>query len=278
MPLHSHRDYFQLMVIVSGGGMGLVQRARFPLRIGQLLFLRPGRAHGLQAGPQGTLRTLDTKFRIRHRVLREACRRLPAVLAEPDRRIVPLLEAMHAEAQRAGQLSAEICGTLLTQILLFLLQHGAKRVTSAVPYADAASEHDLGGRVHRFLSDHCDAKITQRSLSQTFRYSYRHLHALYRRGHGESPLHALKRLRVERAKQLIHYSDYELKQIAKLTGFATVHHFTRVFTSHVGTSPARWRDQDSIARRRELVIHPGFVNKHLVNSEANRPQLDLPVG
>ena len=78
------------------------------------------------------MRTLDIKFNIGNPALRRACNRLASVHRHPDRRIVPLVEAIHAEAQRADPYSADLCRVLLTQVLLLILR-GTPQPTPEVP-------------------------------------------------------------------------------------------------------------------------------------------------
>lgn len=264
LPAHAHRDYFQFMVIASAdGGEAVIEGVRYPLTTGQILFFPPNRMHGLQPGTSQPVRTLDIKFKIVNPALRRACCRVASVHAQPDRRIAPLVEMIHAEAQRADEHSADLCRTLLTQVLLLILRGSTEpKADIALPSDFDDRGSDVPSRVHRYLRDRCDEAISQRSLSETFCFSYHHLHALYRDRFGESPLRALRRFRIERAMQLIRYSDYGMQEIAKHCGFSTVHHFTRVFASVTGASPARWRNQDRDAR--DVVIHPGFVNRILV--------------
>jgi transcriptional regulator GlxA family with amidase domain len=62
---------------------------------------------------------------------------------------------------------------------------------------------------------------------------------------------------------LIRYSDYELKRIAEMTGFATVHHFTRIFTKLAGLPPGQWRHHERSSGSEDVVLQPGFVNRAL---------------
>jgi AraC-like DNA-binding protein len=264
LPAHAHAHYFQLIWIITGEGHALIDGARVPLQPNQLLFLRPGLQHGLETSPHATVRTLDTKFRIHRASLRRACRQLEAVHLHVDRRVSALLEAMHAEADQPGTLVSEISQTLLVHALLLLLRKDAPPSTAKTfPAAGRSDPSDLCDRLGQYLSEHCAEKIDQRTLSDALHYSYRHLHAVWLTRHDESPLQALWKYRVERAKHMIRYSDYELKRVAELSGFLTIHHFTRVFTRIAGTSPARWREQERHSIRRDLVLQPGFVNRPL---------------
>jgi len=265
LPPHTHRDYFQLILILSGTGEACIGKAHLLFQSGHLLFIRPRLRHGLTAGTTETVRTLDTKFKIRQPALRRACSQLDSVRRGVEPSVVSLLEAMHAEARRHDPLANEVCQTLLTQLLLSLLRKepGPGKTATAVATQPGEGDSDLCGRMERFLRANCDRAIDQRILSEALHYSYRHLHGVWRKRHRESPLQALWDYRVDRATHLIRFSDYELKRIAELTGFASVHHFTRVFSRITGVSPARWRERERQGIRQDIAISPGFINPAL---------------
>ena len=262
LPLHAHEDYFQIIYVQSGTGEALIGSSRRPFAAGHLLFLRPHLRHGLNAGDKATVRTLDTKFRIRLPALRRACNRLEAFQTGIDPGVVSALEAIIAEARHHGALTNELCQALLAQILLLLVRRQPAGGALVAPAAAQlpAGELDLCRRMENFLHENCARKIDQRTLSEALRYSYRHLHTVWKKRHRESPLQALWAYRVDRATHFIRYSDYELKRIAELTGFASVHHFTRVFTRLAGVSPARWRERERDGVRQDIVLRPGFIN------------------
>ena len=209
-------------------------------------------------------------FLLHRKNLRTACRRLASFHPQVDERVVALLEAIHAEARRHGPFSNALCQTLFGQLLLRLLDAAPTGATVRAPThlpppppAASTSTDDLAQRLERYLRENCAQPIDQQKLSAALHYSYRHLHNVWLKHHRESPLQALWHYRVDRATQLIRYSDYELKRIAELTGFATVHHFTRVFARITGISPARWREHERGGVRQDIAIRPGFVNPAL---------------
>ena len=66
--------------------------------------------------------------------------------------------------------------------------------------------------------------------------------AAFRATTGQPPFRWLRQHRVETAKQLLKGTNLRLAEIAYTCGFADQSHFTRVFTSHTGVSPGRWRN------------------------------------
>lgn len=51
----------------------------------------------------------------------------------------------------------------------------------------------------------------------------------------------IRKLRIERAIQLIYTSKYSLTEIAYLTGFSDQSHFTRIFKKHTGSNPSAFK-------------------------------------
>jgi AraC-like DNA-binding protein len=277
LPPHAHDDYFQIILIVSGTGEATIGADRRTFGPGQLLFLRPRLVPSLTAGATDPVRTLDTKFLLHRKNLRAACRQLEPFQSRVDHRVAALLEAIHAEARRHSNFTNALCQTLFAQLLLRLLDDTPTGATvrapthlpPLLPTASTSAADDLAQRLERYLRENCAQPIDQQKLSAALHYSYRHLHNVWLKHHRASPLQALRHYRVDRATQLIRYSDYELKRIAELTGFATVHHFTRVFTRIAGISPARWRERERAGVRQDIAIRPGFVNPALTIQTAS---------
>lgn len=51
----------------------------------------------------------------------------------------------------------------------------------------------------------------------------------------------IRKLRIEKAIQLLNESDHSLAEIAYLTGFSDQSHFTRIFKRHTGKKPSEYR-------------------------------------
>jgi hypothetical protein len=53
----------------------------------------------------------------------------------------------------------------------------------------------------------------------------------------------IRKLRIEKAIELIHENSYTLTEIAYLTGFSDQSHFTRIFRQHTGKSPSLYKKE-----------------------------------
>jgi len=60
---------------------------------------------------------------------------------------------------------------------------------------------------------------------------------------GESPMHYLKRVRINQARYLLEHTDLLVEEIAFDVGFSDPFHFSRVFRTLNNLSPRAWRKQ-----------------------------------
>jgi AraC family transcriptional regulator len=90
-------------------------------------------------------------------------------------------------------------------------------------------ESDLGG------------KLPLAKIAAEFGLSVSHFSRAFRISTGLPPHQWLLRQRVKAAKELMTVRDLPLSEIAISAGFANQSHFTKVFSAHVGISPAAWR-------------------------------------
>jgi AraC family transcriptional regulator len=93
-------------------------------------------------------------------------------------------------------------------------------------------ESDLGG------------KLSLQQIAAEFDLSVSHFARAFRLSVGMPPHQWLLRQRVKTAKQLMTVRDLPLSEIAISAGFANQSHFTRIFSSVVGISPAAWRREE----------------------------------
>ncbi|MET0677313.1 MAG: AraC family transcriptional regulator [Bradyrhizobium sp.] len=84
-------------------------------------------------------------------------------------------------------------------------------------------------------------KLPLEQIAAEFDLSVSHFSRAFRVSTGLPPHQWLLRQRVKTAKQLMSVRDLPLSEVAISAGFANQSHFTRVFSSVVGVSPAAWR-------------------------------------
>jgi AraC family transcriptional regulator len=114
------------------------------------------------------------------------------------------------------------------------------------------SDHGLSGRqlkrVEEFVHENISQPISLSCLARAAGLSKMHFAAQFRRRTGMSPHNYVLRERIRRAQHTLSSSPTSLLQTALGVGFLSQSHFSTVFKSIVGDTPARWRADCNIHR------------------------------
>ena len=94
---------------------------------------------------------------------------------------------------------------------------------------------------YRFLREHACEGITVEDVVKTVPLSRRSLERRMRQYFGHSPSELIAELRVARIKQLLEETNFPLKKIAGLAGFAHDEHMAVFFRNQVGEPPGKYR-------------------------------------
>ena len=86
-----------------------------------------------------------------------------------------------------------------------------------------------------------DIVISNQTLAENGAMSVNAYARLFKDQTGFSPRKYLSRMRVEKACNLLHHSQFSIEQIASACGFTDRYYFTRVFTQTMNTSPGAYR-------------------------------------
>ena len=81
---------------------------------------------------------------------------------------------------------------------------------------------------------------TLEEMAELSGYSVSRFSTLYTRRFGVSPKADLIDNRIELAKQLLHYSELSVTEIAKRCGFQTIYYFSKYFKANVGIAPSEY--------------------------------------
>ncbi|MCD4825800.1 MAG: AraC family transcriptional regulator [Phycisphaerae bacterium] len=92
-----------------------------------------------------------------------------------------------------------------------------------------------------YLREHCHEDISIAVAAELCRLSPSYFRRLFSQHFGYSPRLYLRRTRIQKAKRLMIGSIFNLTEIARMCGFATVHSFSRAFRAVEGLSPSEYR-------------------------------------
>lgn len=97
------------------------------------------------------------------------------------------------------------------------------------------------GQMTAFIDRNYSEPITLERLAELYRGSPYHLHRVFRRIAGMTPVEYVQRVRVARAAELLSATELSLSEVAEAVGFGSVPYFMTVFKRRLGATPGEYR-------------------------------------
>lgn len=92
-----------------------------------------------------------------------------------------------------------------------------------------------------YMRDNLHRKLSLREIACAAQLSPVHFRRVFKRASSVPPLQYLRRLRMQRATELLESSSLSVKEIAAAVGIGDVSHFVRNFKKASGTAPTAHR-------------------------------------
>ena len=93
-----------------------------------------------------------------------------------------------------------------------------------------------------YIYSHIKERITIEDLADELGVSSSYLSRLFKKETGDSVSAYIRAQKIEMAKNLLHYSDYSMIDIANRLSFSSQSHFIQQFREYVGMTPKKYRD------------------------------------
>lgn len=257
MPLHydntEHRhSFFEACYVLNGNGFYMEEDMEYILVPGTLFLSRPGIQHRIRSKDGLALCYIafepeESSSSEQYRTAFEKLAKQGIPVLEQGAEETPGLLWLSLLSLFSSSLSAidpqpAALHSLASSLLLSILSaHGPgfyEETGEPVQHEEGAS---MIYRAELFIKDNLGEPLSLERVAGHLHITTRHLTRLFRKYVHQSFVHFVQELRVQKAMQLLLQSDLQIKQIALLCGFESVHYFTRVFTSKVGVTPARFR-------------------------------------
>lgn len=101
----------------------------------------------------------------------------------------------------------------------------------------------------KYINEHYPENIIIKNLAEIEHYNESYYCEWFKRKTSLSPMEYLKRLRIEKAKELLIGTDYSISQIAEQVGYSFNSSFSRIFKEAEDLSPAQYRKKCRISAK-----------------------------
>ncbi|GAA4848036.1 AraC family transcriptional regulator [Paenibacillus vulneris] len=97
-------------------------------------------------------------------------------------------------------------------------------------------------KVTEYIDQHMDKDIKIEQLADIMHFNTNYLYQFMKMHLGITPMQYIYKRRLDKAKDLLINTDDSLANIAAVTGFSDVYHFSKSFKKHTGISPRAYRN------------------------------------
>ncbi len=269
VPRHAH-DFFQLFFVIDGVLQLQTDNGNIEIGRNSFILMPPYAPHALKALSGCPLRTFDIKFSVFPEDLHASLLRKNRPFTDSSGFLKNLLEEIHHEAVMAEPWYRETCNALALQMIVWMGRMNiGTAVQSGVELTTTWCRDQSIRPVLKFIREnYADSNLTLDDIASFVGYAKTYLAKKFRTVVGLSVHRYLMRYRIYEAKSLLRYTAKPIKEVAHLTGFKTIYHFTRVFSDFEQIPPGKWRQWEGASGRKGIAISPSFVNTDMTQGES----------
>lgn len=248
--VHVH-DYYQMIYCQKSGGSFEIDGAHYDAVPGNVYFVRPMQPHAMQRG--NNMRVVELKFLAEDEETAQQLRALPSVFAvEDDMALRRALKEIVKEGLSQALYSNESTNAALELTLIRILRQFCPDAGEALRTLDfdvPPRETGATGRnsdvqfitLLHYIETHMAERITLDDLSRLVHFNKSYLVERFKSIWGVPPMKYVNWIRVEKAKELLATTDKSITDIARETGFGSIHYFSRYFKEKERMSPQSYR-------------------------------------
>ncbi len=256
---HFHR-YVEMLCMTEGSMFVSVNEKEYYVDEGDVMLFFGGDVHAMYASSMRSARFMGIKFDANRLTVNSSYTpRLSTMLAAargqgarmifgPDENVRYGIEkyfsSCAAELKERGlgydvKVHADLC-----RLLVCLLRIWQAEGIDFSDVSDYISADELSlQNILEYIDLHLDENLKVAELAKRCGMSYSHFAKSFRELYGRSCKEHLEILRIDKAVEMLKFTEYSLNAISSELGFADCSHFIRVFRKHKGVTPGSIRQE-----------------------------------
>ena len=257
-PAESH-DLWEMVYVDDGTLHAEADMVPSLLQKGQMIFHRPGEIHAHKTLSQEACNILVVSFASSSPLMKYFSQKI-FTLEKKSQKILSLFleEGKNAlgeipcrvedksplDFSCARQGSVQLMQCYLVELLFSLIRSDEASILPVEHPAPSGrtAETALTGSIEDYILNHLYDPASLEPLCQEFSMSRTYLCRVFKEGTGRSPIDFWIELKIKEAKKLIRQDEQNITQISELLGYASIHHFSRMFKRLTGMSPTAYKN------------------------------------
>lgn len=229
--------FAQLCFVMAGEGVFAWDGGRLPAGDGACLSLPAGTG----GAAQGKMTLVRIEFVVRSRELARHLGDGPQILPVPAGFARTAILSILWESRQQPAFWEDAANLGLIRLLLAALAAREGRTFAGLPFGEAETALPLGP-LTGYIDQHLAEEDVLEQLCQVAGRSLTQLNYLFKKHCDATALQWLNGRRLQKAKELLCFSPYTVTEIAEMTGFKSIHYFSRYFKMKVQVSPQKFQE------------------------------------
>lgn len=236
-------QHHELIFITGGKGMITVDRKRYQVNEGMLVYICPDQLHSIENNADVPICFFSVHFDFAQVTFNESSWSINGMVEKlPLNSLQQLKDYYYIEdtfKKMVETWQAKLPGyefaakTLLQQLLLAIVQNIRKQNQN---YATSTKVE----RVIQYIHQNSNHKVTLAELAAMVQLSPTYLSRVFKDITGYSLTEFLNRIKVDKAKELMSEGNMKVKEVAEAVGFNDEFYFSRIFKRIEGISPSEY--------------------------------------
>ena len=245
---HSH-DHLEIAFMLSGSGKYRIDDVIYEVNEGDLLILNPGVKHqALVPDAENALTEFfvavaDVQFK------NQPLNTLPMPMEGPiwhtsgefRQKMIRICASMEAENAISWQGRYFMMKAYLMQMLLLIVKQQSEPVELKTGYAfESVNKKYVVEQIINYFEEHYAEKISLDQIAENMYLSPFYVSRIFKSEIGDTPIHYLINIRLERAKVLLQMGAYgNIQEVAQMVGYEDAYHFSKLFKKRYGYPPSK---------------------------------------
>ncbi len=104
--------------------------------------------------------------------------------------------------------------------------------------------NDMLEKVISFMKNNLNRNHRIDSIASRFNCSASNIYKLFKNNLDSTPLDFFNHLKMEKACRFLTHTDLKVKEVGRRLGYEDQYYFSRIFSKHIGLSPAKYRKEE----------------------------------
>ena len=240
---HEH-SFFHYIFVIEGTGDIEIGENKFTLRHNRIYLMPPRTSHSFQNTGDNILYTIEIKFETENENILETLLKFPSYLNLKNTPAKEILTVIYNEMSSKPVIYTEIINLKFMEFITYLMRFSSRQNTKKIKsdfHKNSYKNIDEISRVVNYIHSHIEDEITLETLAKEANLEKSYFLKKFKRIMGFTPMQFIRDARIERAKELLRFSDMNITQVSSASGFQSIHHFSNLFFKQTGSTPSQYR-------------------------------------